>query len=266
MAWASVGTLGTVGSATANQASLVLTTSAALEAGNVGVVLVAVDNNQTTDGDEGAVSGVVDSAGNTWIKGREFTNGQGAAQAGIVCSLWYVLAGTTLASGGTITISFTNATSRDASSATAWEYTVAAGSTISVAGTNTLAEDAATNPASLDVTTANAEHLRIRAVAEENNGTTFTQTAGWTKFTDAQSAGGGGSAAKVAIHGEFHISTGTGDASDPSGIAAVADLASVYVALLETLSAGQPMAKRVGGVTTAGAREGFGGEQSRRRW
>lgn len=231
MAWGSVGSLGTVGSATVNQTSLVLTTTATLEAGNVGVLIISVDNNQTTDGDEGAVSGVQDSAGNIWSKGREYTNGQGGAQAGVTVSLWFVKATTQLTSGGTITASFTNSASRDASAASAWEFTVSAGATVSVDGGADLAEDAISNPGSLDVTTANAERLRIRAVAEENNGATMTATAGWTKFTDERSTGGGASNTKVAIHGEFQIVTGTNAASDPSGLAANADLASVYVAL-----------------------------------
>jgi hypothetical protein len=92
MAIASVGTLGTAVNTGNNQASIVLTTSATLEAGNLGVIVISVDNNQTTDGDEGAVSGVVDSAGNTWLKGAEFTNGQGTAQTGATCSVWYVRA------------------------------------------------------------------------------------------------------------------------------------------------------------------------------
>lgn len=239
MTFASVGSLGTVGSSALNQTSLVLTTTATLEAGNVGVVLIAVDNNQTTDGFEGAVSGVQDSAGNIWQRpdaggvNGEYTNGQGTAQTGIVCSVWFVKAGAQLNSGGTITVSFTNTNVRDASAASAWEFTVTAGAIVIADAVAVLAEDATSNPGSLNVTTVNAECLRIRAVAEENNGLTMTATAGWTKFTDTQSQSGGASVSKVAIHGEFRISTGTGDASDPSGLAVAADLASVYVALRE---------------------------------
>lgn len=76
MAFASVGTLGTGLSSGNNQTSLVLTTSAAAEAGNLVVLCVAVDNNQTTDGDSTAVSGITDSAGgNTWTRAKGFANG-----------------------------------------------------------------------------------------------------------------------------------------------------------------------------------------------
>ena len=235
MAWASVGILGAVDNATANQASLVLTTGAsALEAGNVGVLILAVDNNQTTDGDEGAVTGVVDSAGNTWSKAVEFTNGQGSAQDGATCSVWYVKAATQLAAGGTITASFSNSTSRDASAARVWEFTIGAGSTVSVETTNTLANDGA-DPGSLDAATASAEFLRIRAIASESDSLiSMTNTASWTDMGRSV-ADPGVSAIGQGIRGEFIISTGTGSASDPTLFSA--DHASVYVVLKEVSGA-----------------------------
>lgn len=230
MAFASVGSLGTANAGTADQTSLVLTTTATLEAGNLGVIVIAIDNNQTTDGDEGAVSGVVDSAGNTWTKGAEFTNGQGAAQAGSTCSVWYKRVTTQLASGGTITASFTNSTSRDASAATAWEFTV--GANVVLEGTpGTLANDGA-DAGSLNVTTANVECLRIRACAAEGNTAGIaTVTSTWTQFTD--SFGGGGGTSGQAASAEFLISTGTGAASDPTLDNTTRDVASVYIALRE---------------------------------
>ena len=240
MAIASVGTLGSVGSKTANQASLVLTTTATLEAGNLGVIAIAVDNNGTTDADEGAVTGVVDSAGNTWSKAAEFTNGNAAAQAGATVSVWYKVVGTPLASGGTITASFSNSTSRDASGCHAWEFTKGAGTTIEVEGTpGTEAVDAA-DAGSLDVTTANIECLRFRAIASEQNiggdGTLIsTNTTSWTNITRAGTTGGSG-VTNMGIGGEFIISTATNAASDPT-FAATSDRASVYVAFKEVSAA-----------------------------
>lgn len=231
MAWASVGTLGTVGSATANQTSLTLTTSATLEAGNFGVIVVVVDNNQTTDGDEGAVTSTTDSAGNTWLKAIEFCNGQGAAQAGVTVSVWWCVAGVQLTSGGTITANFSNATSRDASCATAWEFTMDAANVPSVQVTNTLANDAA-DPGSLDVTTANEEFLRLRATGGETNNN--TQWTGTTNFTNLSSVRSSNAAAAVAARAEFRIFTGTSSASNPTWTAV--DCASVYVAFQEVLA------------------------------
>jgi hypothetical protein len=92
---------------------MALTTSAVAEAANVVVLVVAVDNNATVDGDEGAVSSVTDSAGgNTWTKAREFCNSQAALQAGATISVWFSKLTNQIASGGTITANFTNNTAR----------------------------------------------------------------------------------------------------------------------------------------------------------
>jgi hypothetical protein len=204
------------------------------------VLIVATQNFQTTDGDEGAVSGVVDSSGDTWTKGGEFTNGQGTAQAGAVCSIWWCKKTNTLASGGTITASFTNATSRDESAATAWEFTCTAGATVTREGSPaTLANDAA-DAGSLDVTTPNAEYLRIRGIASDLNSVTqMTATASWSLFSVQRSANVTGA---QSVRGEFRIVTGTNAASDPT--VATADHASVYIALKETAPTGLAICAR----------------------
>lgn len=230
MTWAAVGSLGTHQSATLNQASSVLTTTATLEVGNVAILAIAVDNHQTTDGDEGAVSGVVDSAGNTWVKAAEFTNGNGVAQGGATCSIWYTKATTQLTSGGTITASFTNSASRDASAMSAHEFTVTAGAVISVEASATLANDGA-DPGSLNATTPNAEFLRFRAIATESKVTVvLTPTAGWTAIT-AMGVSVGATTVCMWVSGEFIISTATSAASDPA--AYVSTHSSVYVAFKE---------------------------------
>lgn len=237
MSWASVGNLGSLGVKAADQASLVLTTIAAIQVDNVGVIMIGVDNFQTTDGDEGAVTGVVDSAGNTWTKALEFTNGQGAAQAGITCSVWYVKAGIELPLGGTITASFSNPTSRDASCVRAWEFTIGAGNVVTVEATGTLANDGA-DPGSLDVTTPNAEFLRLRVTALEiDSGAAVTATVGWTNMVSTGSRTSGGvSDTNVKISSEYKISTETSSASNPT--VDVADCASCYVAFKEAAPAG----------------------------
>lgn len=261
MAWAGVGALGTVSGGGGSQSQLVLTTSATLEANNVGVLVVSLDNEATTDGDEGLVTGVVDSAGNTWSKGGEFTNGQGTAGAGACCAVWFCKVGTQLTSGGTITITFKDTATRD-TCATCAEFTIGSGLVPEVVGVNTVADDGI-DPSSLDLTTPNESLLRIRGLASElNSVAAMTLTAGWSTLGVTRSRS---NTAAMSVRGEFHVSTGTSDASNPT--LAAADHASVYIALREaTPVAGQPMAKRWGGVATAGAREGYGGDQSRRRW
>src|SRR5678815_381854 len=80
---------GTANSTVNDQASLALTTTGLISVGELAVLSVAVDNNQGADIDEGAVSSVTDTGGNLWVKALELANGQGGAQLGSVCSVWY---------------------------------------------------------------------------------------------------------------------------------------------------------------------------------
>ena len=237
MAFASVGTLGTRANTGNNQASSAITTSAAAEAGNLVVLLIAVDANSAgADGDDLAVASVSDSAGgNTWLKGAQFANTQGALAAGTSCSIWYSKLTNTIASGGTITATFTTAANSDESAMSAWEFTV--GGTVAIEGTpGVLANDGAAQ-GSLNVTTANIECLRIRVVASESaTATALTKTAAFTSlFTQALSGGSG--VAAQGIRGEWLISTSTGQASAPTGGAGAVDHASVYVAFKEVIVA-----------------------------
>ena len=236
MAWANLNTLGSTSDKTANQASTTITMGlAAVEAGNVIVLIIAVDNNATTDTDEGAVTSITDTQLNTYSKAKEFTNGQGSAQAGATCSIWYSLITTTIPqTTGVITVNFNNSTSRDASAISTREFSIGAGNVVTVEASNTLANDAA-DPGSLDTTTSNAAFLRIRGIASETNDTTaLTVTTNWTAMTGANTSGNP-TASNMGVRGEFRISTGTTDASDPGYV--TADHASCYVALKEAAPA-----------------------------
>src|SRR5262245_17493612 len=183
MAFASVGTLGSVQNKTADKASAALTITAQADAGNLVVLWIAVDNNSSTSGgvDEAAITGVTDSAGgNTWVEAKEWTNSAGsAAQTGATVALWYSVLTNTISSGGTITVSWNNATSRDAAALSAWEFTKGAGTTIAIEGTPATFVGVSNN-AIFDVTTANIECLRLVAFATESNSGNI---AGDTDFT-----------------------------------------------------------------------------------
>jgi hypothetical protein len=235
MAFALKGAGGTVTSTTANQSTLVLTTATTAGAvGDFAVLRYAVDNNQTTDGDEVAVTGITDSAGNQWSKGAEFTNGQGGAQSGTTCGVWSCNLSAALAIGSTITLTFSNNTSRDASAAALEYFTKASGTYGVREGTpGTLAADGAA-AGSLDVTTANIACLRIRAVASESStATALTKTAAFTAVLSQAVTASGATATNQGIRGEYLISTGTGQASNPTAGAGSVDHASVYVAFKE---------------------------------
>lgn len=232
------GSASTANSTTANQSTLVVTTATtAGAAGDLAVLLYAVDNNQTTDGDEGAVTGVVDSAGNKWVKAVEFTNGQGTAQTGATCGIWYSNLRVALPIAGTVTLSFSNNTSRDASAASLRYYTKAAGFDAVIQATGTLANDAAA-AGSLDVTTLGfpQECLRVRGIASESNVVTaLTPSVGFNIVT--QSVAVIAAATSMGIRGEYLITTASTAASAPTAGAGAVDNASVYVAFKETLTA-----------------------------
>jgi hypothetical protein len=237
MAFTSIGTLGNNGSTSNNQANLTVATSAALAVGDFAVFIVAVDANATTDGDDNAVASVSHAGtGQDWLKGVQFANGQGTLGTGCSVSIWYRKLTAAIASGQGIVITFTSSTNSDESAASAWKFTMDTTKNIKVEGTATLANDGAA-AGSMNVTTANVECLRIRATASESaTATAWTPTGspgGWLLMTLRGS--GGTTDAAQHIRGEFHISTGTGDASTPTGGAGAVDNASAYIAFSEAV-------------------------------
>jgi hypothetical protein len=234
MAFAFVADIGTASSSADNQASRAITTTAAAAQYSLVVVLVAVDNIQTADGNGTAVASMVDSAGNVYRRAKEYVNGNGATQTGADVSIWYSQLQTALGAGGTITATFTTASLADASAMTASNFTVAATYSAVLEGATpaTEAVDAGA-VGSIDVTTANIETLRVRAIAtESNSATALTPTASWTIFAQAVS-GAGTSDTEMGIRGEWVIYTGTNNASAPTGGDGAADHASAYVAFKE---------------------------------
>lgn len=229
MSFASVGSLGTSTENTSDT-SAVLTTTAQLDAGNLGIVAFALDNFNGTDADHSEVTGVVDSSGNTWTKLIEYTNGQTGAGLGATVSVWYTIAASTLALGGTVTGTLANAVTGKAISG--WEFTLTAGATL-VTESSTQAVGDAADPAAIALSGLNnVEHLWFHALALESAALTYTQD---SDYTDIDSAtGGGAGAAGMGIYGGFRIVTGTGDTVDVATSSA-RDHAQVLVALVENV-------------------------------
>lgn len=219
------------GASTANnQTALTVATSAAVNVGEIAVVLVCVDNISTGGGDTLEVSGVT-IGGRAMTKVRQNSTNV-AAQAGSSVSIWiHQVTGSNIASASNVVASFTNSGTSDASAMTGRKFTVASGNLYDIVGTNATTSTT-TTPGSLDVTGANVEHLRIRAIGCEFDTTqALTVTASWTAFTEAGSAATGTITEQV-IEGEFRIVTGTNGASNPT-LGSACDSASVYVALRE---------------------------------
>src|SRR5262245_26190384 len=109
--------------------------SANASVGDLIIVAAAFDNPGTTDGDHSDVSSVTDSAGNTYTKLREYTNGNGSVSTGAVVWLGYCILTNAIVSGTTTwTVNFANQPQTGANALTAERYTIGAGSTISNAG------------------------------------------------------------------------------------------------------------------------------------
>jgi hypothetical protein len=228
VAFSDLGNLGTGGGTGANQASLTVATVQAVSAGDFVAVVVSVDNRISGGGDDLSVSGVT-IGGTALTKARQNATNL-AAQAGASVSLWFGIPGAK-SSGVNIVATFTTNTTSDATALSSRLFSVAAGSTVSKDGDNATTSTTAT-PGSLDVTTANAERLRIRAIGCEFDSTqTITGTASWTTWTEGASAASGTITEQV-IEAEHRIVTATTSASNPS-LGSACDNASVYAAFVE---------------------------------
>ncbi|MBI3574815.1 MAG: hypothetical protein HY083_04085, partial [Gammaproteobacteria bacterium] len=199
--------------------------------GEIAVLWFAGDNTATTDGNDGLLSSVSDSAGNTWTVQRCFTNGQGTAETGATTCIATskITAALTTASSATITATFGTTTAK---AIVVKNFTVAAGNTIEIAGTpQDLANDNA-DPGSMTISglTASTEYLFVRSTALERANATWTVTASHTIAT-CDGTTGGGAASNMNICGEFRILTATTDTSDPTATAV--DNASTFIAFKE---------------------------------
>lgn len=218
-ATASVATLGT-GSATTSGSTIVITTSAQLDAGNIGIVVTSHNSaDNTNDSETNDVSSVTDSAGNTYTKLIGLNNnGSGVAgDPAVYGSVWFTKATSTLASGGTITV--TLAGDRLGRAASAWEYTVDSGNTLQIASGGSVSQELnAADPASLALSSLpSKEYLFFRHSGVNGRDGTFTGTTDYTKLSVAVANTGGGAASRQTVS-EFIIATATGHTSNPSGV------------------------------------------------
>lgn len=238
-AFASVGSLGTLDSATDTD-TIVVTTSAQCDAGNLCICSFSPSNaNSGSDADFNEVTGVTDSTGkNTWTELDEFTNGQTGAGLGATQSSWYTIPGTSIPSSGTITAQL--GASRPNRSAICWEFTVGT-ATINIAQTATpVADDGVETPSSMSTSSLpSKEYLHWRGISQEGS-ESITATAGWTLIQAT------GVTDQSRAHAEFLISTTTGVTSDPTGGGAVnRDWASILVALEEVSTTRRRASARV---------------------
>ena len=227
--WGALGSLGT-GLDEDGLTTITLTTTAALEAGNIGVCIVAADNDGNGISDDYTTA--TDSAGNTWTVYAQNEADPGAANAGAAVAIIAVKAGLELALGGTITVTAPDGPTKAA--ITCREFSVTATFVISQEGA-TGAEDSTGDAGLLTVgSLANREHLFVRGIAAETETTTtdMTLTTSYARF-DENGTTNGAEAANMTVFGEYYILTATTSTSNPTLPDTTNDNTSVMIALNE---------------------------------
>ena len=182
---------------------------------NVGalVVVKAVSDNLGTTSAESTEHTVSDSKGNSWTKIKEWRCSSGAAQDGVVVSLWFTKVTTQILT--TDTISLTGITTAYSKAIGADEYSVTSGAAPTVqnaAGTT----GSSTTPSVATSGQPSAAYLFVGAVGIEGpNGDTFTQD---TDYLNSTLVGTTGStpATNVAVRFGDRVATLTGDTYNPT--------------------------------------------------
>jgi hypothetical protein len=231
MAFASVGNGGTGVSSTSGTTLNVNAARDITGTTQFAILVVSCDNTTTTDSTSNDVLSVSNADGGTWTKLAEYTNGNGAAAAGVTTAVFRYIPGTgEIRNGDPATITFASA--RVHKAASMWVFTRAANLPVSlgaapiangvdgVAGFGSVAFSGLSNIA----------RLYIRGLGKEAQTTTqITPTTSFTAMTQANSAA---VAAAIATRGEFRIFTGTGLTSNPT-LATTGDTAGIFLALVE---------------------------------
>jgi len=239
--WTRIGTFA-VGNDTTQDTSLVVATSATLEAGNVGICVIASDEGGagTTNGDSGEIVSVVDAAGNVWIEAIEFCNMQSSTiNNGACVAVWWTRAATQLTSGANITVTLLDVATDPRKALTCDEFTISGNDVSMAPGKNGIQNDAANVGSMTDATGVSVAHLFIRASACESNNTGYGADADYVAYggsTTTSTANTGTAATSMGARGESRIATeATSAASDPDypSSAGTADCGSAMIALDE---------------------------------
>lgn len=223
------------GGATTNAGgtSFAVSPSTSIGADNYVLLVINRDNDSTTDGDNGEVTGVTDTQGNTWTKLKEMTNGQGAAAAGAMISVWGCRPSGTY---GTTQATVTFGAARNALACYFIAIPIGAGNSMQLDGTQSVAIDAAIGFGSQTISgLASAQRAYISACCKEGNATTaIVATLGWTSFGLTGQNGPTITATNhIMYRSEYKVATSTGETSNPTW-ATSGDAASVMLALSET--------------------------------
>ena len=227
------------GASAASSTSWTLTSTAAIDAGEVGVLRIANDNISTTDGDNSEITSVTGGTG-TWEKLGEYTNSQGAAAGGVTVATWLFTPSASNASGTVFTITLASARTQKIAALEKW--TVTSGNSLrqtteSAIVTSQVDAGAGFGSSSFTGLTSK-ERLYLRVLGAELS--TTASVAPTTNFT-ALSSFRSSTSSPVSVLGEYRVNTSTGETSNPS-FTPTADKAGMFFALEEYTPGGGAVA------------------------
>ena len=246
-----LGMLGSGGSRATDQATINVSTTAAVAVGELVVVAITTDNFffDPIGNDDSVIS--VTLGPNNFIKAGSCGTQVSASQTCPGSSIWYCTIHSAVALGQNITATFINPATSDHSALSARHFSMFGQA--EVAGVASQFMETAADPPSLDVTTPNAEYLRVRMVGNRyptGSTSSFSQTAGWVPWSVGYSGGPLSSPDwEIFTCVESIIFTGTSKPSDPSGSSGggtTVKNANVYVAFGIAPPTGQLAATEVG--------------------
>lgn len=219
----------------ASSSSWTLTTTAALDAGEVGVLRVAFDNISTVDGDNNEVASITGGTG-SWEKLAEYTNSQGTAANGVTVSAWLFTPSASNAVGTTITITLQSNRTQKVAALEKWS--VGSGNSLrqtSEASIVTSQVDAAAGFGSVTYSgLTDKERLYLRVLGAEMSTTvSVSPTSGFTALSTYRSS----TSSPISLLGEFDVATSTGSTSNPN-FTPVADKVGLFLALEEYTPSG----------------------------
>lgn len=219
----------------ASSSSWTLTTTADLDAGEVGVLRLAFDNISATDGDNDEVASVTGGTG-TWEKLAEYTNSQGAGAAGVTVATWLFTPSANNATGTVFTITLQSNRTQKVAALEKW--TVGSGSSLRQtvgAAVVTSQVDAGGGFGSATYSgLSSTERLYLRVLGAEMSTTaSVSATSGYTALSTFRSS----TSSPISLLGEFRVNTSTDETSNPA-FTPTADKAGLFFALEEYSTGG----------------------------
>lgn len=254
MAWTHDSQIGTTQNKTADQTSLVITTSATAAVGKILFFIIAKDNLDTSNGlNPNSVTGVTDSAGNIWRRLVSHHTGTGGQQNATEVVVFWTTVTVQLSSGGTITAAFGGSTiANDAQCGIVEMFSIAPGRYAMVieSGVFSGLGTAAADPADITLSNQiNKTALWLWALSGEGPDTdTYTIDSDYTAITGTGTTGGV-AASNQHVRAAYRIQSATSDTVTTSSDTADRDyaqvLATVYEVVAESDAAGQRVDSQV---------------------